>query len=95
MEETEKAFIDYLKEFGRASHMHMHINVVDFVKRPLNRYPKGLFTKDDGSVMTNKEAKDALIEELLKGHRVIPCGKCDNFDYSGRGCGGHPVEEEE
>jgi hypothetical protein len=84
---------DYKTVMGLRCSVHMHLNVRQFITRPLNKYPKGLFTKDDGSVMTNREAREALLDELQQGHVVIPCGKCDNFDYSGEGCLGHPIEE--
>lgn len=46
------------------------------------------FQHDDGSPMTNAEAKAALLEELARGHEVIPFGQCDDFDYKS-GCRGH------
>lgn len=49
------------------------------------------FTKPDGSTFTANELKDAFLEELAKGHEVIPIGKCDNFDYK-TGCCGHERE---
>jgi hypothetical protein len=61
-----------------------------------DRQFKGAFTHDDGRKMTAREAKLALMEEIAKGRKVIPCAPCNNFDYE-RGCMGHrrPVPEEE
>ena len=41
------------------------------------------------------QAKDVLLDELAKGHQVIPVGPaCEGFDYAGGGCQGHAGEEE-
>ncbi len=48
-------------------------------------------TKPDGSSFTADELKAAFIEELAKGHKVIPMCECDNFDYE-TGCRGHEGE---
>lgn len=49
---------------------------------------RGCFRHDDGTTMTDAEAKLALMDELAKGRKVIPCAPCDNFDYQ-QGCLGH------
>ena len=41
-----------------------------------------------GRWMTPDEVKDMLLEELGKGRKVLPIGKCSNFDYQ-KGCLGH------
>ena len=57
------------------------------------RYPAGyvgLFTHDDGRAMSPEEARNALFDELARGHEVIPFGPaCEGFDHSGGGCPGH------
>lgn len=54
-----------------------------------------LFRHDSGRRMTADEAKDALMDELAKGHEVIPLGTaCEGFDYSGGGCPGHVTSDE-
>jgi hypothetical protein len=72
---------------------HVHLNVRDAIKNMPRRELKGLFL----SMATLKplsadESKDVLLEHLAQGHEVIPLASCDNFDYSGRGCLGHPSE---
>lgn len=53
------------------------------------------FSHDDGRRMTPREAKEALLDELAKGHKVIPFGPpCEGFDYTGGGCPGHVIEDE-
>ncbi len=56
----------------------------------------GSITGDDGKrLMTKHEIQNALMDELAKGHEVIPLGNpCEGFDYSGGGCPGHSVEAE-
>jgi hypothetical protein len=44
---------------------------------------------DDGRRMTAREARLAFMDELSKGHEIIPCGPCDNWDWQ-KGCLGHP-----
>ena len=51
-------------------------------------------TRDDGSKMTGEQLKAAFIEELSKGHKVIPLGKpCEGFSYV-TGCPGHEEPKE-
>jgi hypothetical protein len=59
-----------------------------------DRQMKGVFLHDDGRTMTAREAKDVLMDEIAKGHKVIPCTPCDNFDYQ-TGCQGHAEEDAE
>lgn len=47
-------------------------------------------TKNDGSSYTPEELKQAFMDELAKGHEVIPLGECDNFDFK-TGCKGHKI----
>ena len=72
---------------------HMKLNIRGFIRN--SRFPQdyGVFEHDDGRAMTPAEAQDMLLDELAKGHTVIPCGKCNNFDYSGGGCQGHRDDE--
>lgn len=53
----------------------------------------GMFKNDDGTPMSAREVKITLMDELLKGHKVLPIGdKCDNFSYED-GCQGHEVDD--
>ena len=52
------------------------------------------FTHSDGRPATVDEAVAFLMDELAKGHKVIPFGEpCEGFDYSGGGCPGHDKAE--
>jgi len=57
-------------------------------------------TKSDGTRYASvEEFRSDLMDELVRGHEVIPCGEpCKGFDYK-KGCPGHEstdrlVEEE-
>lgn len=45
-------------------------------------------TRNDGSHYTPDELKRAFLDELAKGHEVVPICECDNFDWK-LGCQGH------
>lgn len=45
---------------------------------------------DDGSKMTDAEARIYLAEALAEGKRVLPMAECEGFDYQ-KGCPGHPI----
>ncbi len=74
---------------------HMCISVTGVLANWSEKRLRGVFQHDDGRPMTGHDAKLFLLEELAKGHRVIPCGKpCEGFDYAGDGCPGHEVDHE-
>jgi hypothetical protein len=50
---------------------------------------------ETGRYLTPAEVKECLMDELAKGHVVIPMGEaCEGFDYGGGGCPGHPIQED-
>ena len=72
--------------------VHMCLDVRGALKTMTRRELASMFKHDDGRKMTADEARDALMDELSKGHEVIPFSKaCEGFDYSGGGCPGHAV----
>ena len=68
------------------------------VRGPLTNWPARewkralkYITKDDGTpYRTVEELKAVFLEELARGHEVIPLGECDNFDWK-TGCKGHEL----
>ena len=52
---------------------------------------------ENGRPLTTDEFRERLFDELAKGHEVIPYGKevCQGFDYSGGGCPGHEIQDDE
>ena len=49
-------------------------------------------TKDGGEHFRNtSELREALMDELAKGHEVISTGPCEGFDFV-TGCPGHEVK---
>ena len=72
---------------------HLCISVRGALNRPYRyRDLKGMFRHDDDRLMTGREVQQVLIDELAKGHEVIPAGECDNFDYK-VGCKGHESDK--
>lgn len=50
--------------------------------------------KPDGSAFGSwMELKRAFLDELAKGHEVVPIGDCPDFDFK-KGCPGHPMPKE-
>ena len=70
---------------------HVCLDVRGALLNWTDRQMKGLLLHDDGRKMSAREARLALMDEIAKGHAVIPCSPCDNFDYSGPGCMGHDL----
>lgn len=69
------------------------LRVRDAIKRMPNRELKCLFVdKATGKTLSADAAKEVLLDQLSKGHEIIPLGPCDNFDYGGKGCLGHRKE---
>ena len=60
---------------------------LNWSKRELKTNCKWI-TKNDGSKFTPEELREEFMNELAKGHEVIPMGPCDNFDFK-TGCKGH------
>lgn len=75
--------------------MSTSVHLMVSVRGALRNAPsslRGMFSTEDGRVLSVDEAREFLFDELAKGHEVIPaCSprKCPNFDYSGGGCPGH------
>lgn len=85
---------------------HMSFHVRNFLKN--TKFPKGfrkMFLNADGRSLSAEEARDFLLDEVAKGHVVIPCGNacgnpckqpgCSGYDYSGGGCPGYPIDDTE
>jgi hypothetical protein len=73
---------------------HAHIDVKGALERWRPKQWKGLLSTINGRSLTATEIKRHFIEELSKGHCLIPaCRKedCPDFDYSENGCPGHDV----
>jgi hypothetical protein len=47
-------------------------------------------TDDEGNSLKPRAARLWLLEELEQGHKMLPMGDCDNWDYT-TGCQGHPA----
>ncbi len=73
--------------------VHMSLSVRGAI-RNYRDWIGAMMNSETGEPLTANEIQDALMDELVRGHEVIPLGEaCEGFDYSGGGCPGHPVEE--
>ena len=75
-----------------ATTYHVGIDVRGALLNWSDREFRGVFLRVNGHPMSVYESKMALMNEISKNHKVIPCSPCDNWDYQ-KGCQGHPVEE--
>lgn len=66
--------------------IHLCIDCEDALRHPKDF--KGVIIVDGRTLMTVPEIKAFFREQLEFGHKVIPCGDCDNFDWE-TGCKGH------
>lgn len=68
---------------------HIHLSIEGGIRNAATL--KGVITVDGKTLMTVKEVRAFLREQLALGRRVLPMGDCDNFDYQ-TGCKGHKKE---
>ena len=66
--------------------IHSGLDVRGALKWPKGKL-KGMFTHESGRSTTANESRDILLDELAKGHELLPLGPCDNWDYQS-GCQG-------
>jgi hypothetical protein len=71
---------------------HLSASVRGMLAWPRSEFKRALkyMTKDDGSHFASiEELRDALMDELARGHEHLKTGPCDNHDWK-KGCQGHP-----
>lgn len=76
---------------GKTYTVHMSINIVGFLKN-MGRKKITIFTNDDGTQCSDREARQYLQECLAKGWVKIPCcssDECPDFDHLVGGCPKH------
>ena len=71
---------------------HMCLDLCGALLNWSDRMFHGVITDDNGLALSSRDARLALMDELAKGHRVIPCSPCDDFDYQ-TGCRGQETAE--
>jgi len=77
--------------------IHLVISVRGMLNWPIREAKRNLkwITKEDGTRYTSvDELRNALMDELAKGHEVLKTGECDNHDWK-KGCLGHDTTEQE
>jgi len=92
---------DHLKSDPKQSHdrpihktLHMCISVRGAITNFKPReWRNCVEDSETGRTLKPDEVFQGFLDELARGHEVIPFGKpCEGFDYSGGGCPGHPAE---
>lgn len=71
--------------------MHLCVSCEGALRRPKDF--AGAVTVNGNVLESVPEITEFFQGQLLLGHRVIPFGDCDNFDWE-TGCKGHEVEDE-
>jgi len=77
---------------SRITHMCLSVRgALNWSKAEMKRMASSIEV-DDKPLQTANEVRNFLLDELSKGHEVLPFGDCDNFDWK-TGCRGHDVED--
>lgn len=71
---------------------HMSVSINGLLKN-YDRKRINFLEDDNGRRLSDSEARDEIARLQERGHKLIPCGKCEGFDPFGGGCPGHPMEE--
>ncbi len=73
---------------SRTIHVCLSVRgALNWTKAEMKRMAPSI-TVDGKKLRTADEVKNFLLDELSKGHEVLPFGDCDNFDWK-TGCKGH------
>lgn len=84
-----------IKMAGKTIHMCISVRgMLNWDRRETKRNLKWV-TRDDGTPFRSiEEFRNSLIDEISKGHEVLPMSsECDKFDYK-TGCLGHENKAE-
>lgn len=73
---------------------HMSVNIEGLLAN-CKRRKITFMEHDDGTPMTDTEARTYIAECQAKGWKLLPTGDCEGFDPFGKGCPGHPIPDEE
>lgn len=74
--------------------VHLSLSVrgaLNWSKAEMKRMAPSI-TVDGKQLRTAEDVKNFPLDELSKGHEVLPFGDCDNFDWK-TGCRGHVDKE--
>lgn len=73
--------------------VHLSLDVKGLLRWPDKRLTGLIVNNETGRHLSPNEARDFLLDELSKGHLVLPYGKaCEGFSFTD-GCPGHPETE--
>lgn len=78
---------------SRINHLCLSVRgALNWSKAEMRRWAPSI-TVDGKQLRTADEVRNFLLDELSKGHEVLPLGECDNFDWK-TGCRGHDIQDE-
>lgn len=72
--------------------MHMCLDTRGALNWPKRELAKLVRDKVTGRYLSADAAREWLLDELAKGHEVLPMCDCPNFDFK-KGCPGKAVSE--
>lgn len=71
--------------------VHFSINIEGMLRNH-KRKKINYMLHEDGTPMTDREAREYLQQCLAKGWKLIPStDACEGFDHFEKGCPGHPI----
>ena len=72
---------------------HMSVNIEGLLRNYKGRRIN-IIENDDGTTMSDKEARVEIAKLQALGHKLIPTSNnCEGFDPFGGGCPGHTAED--
>lgn len=75
---------------------HSALSIEGALKYFKRKSMSGLIQHDDGTPLTDKEARLYLHNLQAQGHKLMCCSsECEGFDPFEKGCPGHPVDDQE
>jgi len=78
---------------SRTIHMSLSVRgALNWSKAEMKRMASSI-TVDGKQLKTADEVRNFLLDELSKGHEMLPFGNCDNHDWK-TGCKGHYETED-
>lgn len=74
---------------------HMSLNIEGLLKNYKRKSMNGLLQEDDGTPLTDQQARVHLHDLQAKGHKKMCCSsECEGFDPFEKGCPGHTIQED-
>lgn len=69
---------------------HLSVDIRGLLSKK-DRELKGWMYDDAGKLLSPRQARESLLDELAKGRKVLPTGPCEGFSFE-TGCPGHKTK---